>query len=73
MIKVIIVKIVKILSTNRIIRLIKKVLRQDRDFSTRLNYAYKKIREFGWIGLILLIIQQKIWFLNYKNKKEKQN
>ena len=39
----------------------KNVHRQDRDFSTRLNYADKKIREI-WINkwLILIIIQQKI-------------
>ena len=29
----------------------KKVLRQDRDFSTRLNYANKKIREF-WMNMV---------------------
>ena len=40
-----------ILSTNRNIRLIKKVLRQVRDFSTRSNYADKKIREI-WINMV---------------------
>ena len=29
----------------------KKVLRQDRDFSTRLNYANKKIREI-WMNMV---------------------
>ena len=39
----------------------KKVLRQDRDFSSRLNYANKKIIEiYIYIWLILLIIHQKI-------------
>ena len=31
--------------------MIKKILRQDRDFSTRLNYANKKIREI-WMNMI---------------------
>ena len=47
----IITKIANILSTNRNIRLIKKVLRQDRDFSTRSIYADKKIRE-NWMNLV---------------------
>ena len=34
-----------ILSTNRSIRLIKKILRQGRDFSTRLIYANTRILE----------------------------
>ena len=41
------VKIVNLILTNRSIRLIKKVRRQDHYFSTRLNYANKKIREIG--------------------------
>ena len=51
MITVIIAKIVNTLSTNRNIKLIKKVLRRDRDISTRLNYANKKIREF-WMNMV---------------------
>ena len=39
-----------ILSTNKNIRSIKKILRQDRDFSTRLPYAKKKIRE-NWMNI----------------------
>ena len=42
LIKVTIVETVNILSTNRNIRQTKKVPRQDRDFSTRLNYAKKR-------------------------------
>ena len=38
----------KILSINRNIRLIKKVLRQDHYFSTRLPYANEKIRELSY-------------------------
>ena len=38
----------------------KKVLRQERDFSTKLTYASKKKEIFGWIWLILHIFQQKI-------------
>ena len=45
MIRVTIAKIVNILSTSKNIRWIKKILRQGRDFSTRLNYANTKIRE----------------------------
>ena len=38
----------------------KKVLRQSRDFSTRLNYANTKVRDiYIFLWLILLIIQQK--------------
>ena len=38
-------------STNRNIIFIKKILRKDRDFSTRLNYANRKIREI-WMNFI---------------------
>ena len=37
--------VVSLLLTNKNIRLIKKVCRQDYNFSNRLNYANKKIRE----------------------------
>ena len=50
MIKVITAKIANILSTKKTIKLI-KFLRQDRDFSTRLNYANKKIREI-WMNMV---------------------
>ena len=40
-----------ILLTNRNIRLIKKVPRQDRDFSNRLNFANEKIREI-WMNMV---------------------
>ena len=40
-----------ILSTNKNIRLIKKVRRQDHYFSTRLNYANKKTREI-WMNMV---------------------
>ena len=40
-----------ILLTNKNNRLIKKVLRQDRDFSTRINYANKKIGEI-WMNMV---------------------
>ena len=50
-IKVIIVKIVNTISTSKNIKLVKKVLRQDRDFSTRLNYANKKIRAI-WMNIV---------------------
>ena len=43
--RVTILKIVNILSTNRNIKLIKKVRRQDHYFSTRLPFANKKIGE----------------------------
>ena len=45
----------------------KNILRQDRDFSTRLNYAKKRFEISGWIWLILIITQQKIWLLNYNS------
>ena len=46
-----IVKIVNILSTNKNIRLIKKVRRQDNYFSTRLPNDNKMIRE-RWLNMI---------------------
>ena len=36
------------------------ILRQDRNFSTRLNYANKKLEIYILIWLMLIIIQQKI-------------
>ena len=51
LIKVITAKIANILSTNKNIKLIKKVLRQDHNFSTRLPYANKKIREI-WMNMV---------------------
>ena len=52
MIKVTIVEIENILLTNKDIKLIKKkVRRQDHNFSTRLNYANKKIREI-WMNMV---------------------
>ena len=51
MIKVTIAKIVNILSINKNIKLIKKILRQHHDFSTRLNYANKKMREI-WMNMV---------------------
>ena len=45
MIKVTVVEIVNIISTNKNIKLIKKVRRHDHHFSTRLPYGNKKIRE----------------------------
>ena len=52
--KVTISKIVNIMLTNRNIRLIKKVLRQDHYLSTRLSYANKKIREV-WMKMVKTI------------------
>ena len=40
-----------ILLTNKNNRLIKKVLRQDRNFSTRINFANKKIGEI-WMNMV---------------------
>ena len=51
MIKVIIAQIANILLTNRNIKLIKKIRRQDHDFSTRLNSSNKKIRE-AWMNMV---------------------
>ena len=51
MIKVTTEKIVNTLPTNRNIRLLKKVLRQDLYFSTRLPYANKEIREI-WMNMV---------------------
>ena len=51
MIKVTIVEPANIIITNRNIRLIKKVLRQDHYFSTRLPYADKRIREI-WMNMV---------------------
>ena len=51
LVKVNIAKIANTQSTNKNIRLIKKVLRQDHDFSSRVNYANKKIREI-WMNLV---------------------
>ena len=50
MINVTTAKIVNTKSTNKH-QIDKKVLRQDRDFSTRLNYANKKIREI-WMNMV---------------------
>ena len=52
MIKFTIVKIANILSTNRNIKLIKKFLRQDHLFSTRLPYANEKIRDI-WLNMVI--------------------
>ena len=50
----------------------KKVLRQDRDLSTRLNFAYKKIREI-WMNMVNTANnQQKTWLMNCKNYEEKK-
>ena len=46
MTKVNFAKIVNTSSTNKNIKLIEKVLGQDHDFSTRLPFANKKIREY---------------------------
>ena len=48
MITVTVAEIVNILSINKNVRLIKKVLRQDPYFSTRLQHAEKKIREIKY-------------------------
>ena len=45
MIKVITAKFANILSISKNIKSIKKILRQDHDFSSRLNYSIKRIRE----------------------------
>ena len=46
-----IVETASILLTNKNIKLIKKVLRKARDFSTRMQYANKRIREI-WMKMI---------------------
>ena len=51
LIKDTIAKIVNLILTNKNIRLIKTFLRQDRDFSTRLNYANKNIQE-TWMKVV---------------------
>ena len=51
LIKVFIVKFANMLSTNKNIRLIKKVRRHDHYFSTRLSYADKRIREI-WMKMV---------------------
>ena len=50
LIKVTTAKIVNILSIKKNIKLIKKILKQDRDFSTILSYANEKIREI-WMNM----------------------
>ena len=54
MIEVTIVEFSNILSTNKNIRLIKKVLRQYRDFSTRLPYANENIGE-SWMNMVITL------------------